>query len=175
MPLAKSIGYHPSEQIKQPSKLVVWGDTVGLTESGFTLDGTPIYDEEFCEEVPHIPSLVTLEGFLPKIITVMLQISKQTFQLMYGAMWKNDKLVYPEPKLAYPGMVISGNSDFVRDLKIIPRRTSTGVYCELKNAYAKTFEFLRFSVLDRMTWKVQFSPCLGEDIDAEIFKIDYKG
>jgi len=168
-----SIGYAPSQQLKQPSKLVVFGDTVGLTTSGFSVDGAAIYDEEFAEEVPRIPSLVTLEGFTPQIITTLIQISRNTFQLMYGGMW-NGKLTFPSDK-AYPGMVISGDPNYVRDLKIMPRRGDKGVYCELKNCYARTFEFLRFSVLDRMTFQTTFVPSLGEDIDAEVFNISYKG
>lgn len=169
--------YRPQDQLKQPSKLLVYGGIAGLTSAGFYLDGMAIYDKEFCEEVPTIPSLVTFAGFQPRILTTLLQISDASFNILYGAMYGSSAkshLGFVDIKQAYPGMVISGNPSYVKDLAIVPRRGMAGVWVYLKNCFISEMEFIRFSVRDRMVFKVSFEPTLSKDIDEEIFAIDYK-
>jgi len=160
--------YNALAQVKQPSLMSVGGELIGITSGGFSVDGFPRKDLEFCEEVPEIPSMVTLRSIVATAIVTMLQIDSSTLKAVYGGLW-SDGLEFPSSSV-YPGLVLSGNPSHVVNIEIYPRYTTTGFYYSFKNAYLDSMELLRMSVEDRLVFEATFRSSLGADIEEVNFK-----
>ena len=161
--------YNALAQVKQPSLMSINNELIGITQGGFTVDGFPRKDLEFCEEVPDVPCMVNLRAFVGTAIVSMLQIDSTTLNSIYGKMWSEEGIDFPSSR-AYPGMILSGNPDYVFDVKIYPRFTNTGWYYFFKNAYLESLELLRMSVVDRLVFNATFRSSLGADIEESNYR-----